>query len=468
MPAILSESAKPARDPHRSMDQLSGSSPSRTRASLLLTVLLLLCGGWAVWDTTVGSLTIDFFNAWTVTRAVSSRHVVHIYAPQSQRDIAQLAIDEASLPSASDIQRKAARIVTQLYGGRMDAPGTPFIYCVLGAIPSGNYVADQKRYLLLCTACLVLSVLLLKGVLRFDWVGVLLFLLFAATDFAPVSSDLGVGNVSEIQLLIVVFFIFFAARNQPLLSGLAIGTATMFKPTTGLVLVLAVIAAIADRDYRQLARMLVGSLIGIGTAVLLSAAYFGAPGIWIEFLLSLPRTLNGVSYPLQFGNFSLSALLFGATRTGSSVIPVMLIGAFSWLLFATRQVDGKQASAPENVATRRIHTAFAVGGGGCAIMLLSSPLVWLHYYLLLLPLLLYVLWPLAADGQSLFAERFPLRRTTAFALPLVILFVFSSFTDRLIGINAWLRCVLVVTATLATLALASFYVWQGRLRPQTE
>jgi Glycosyltransferase family 87 len=363
------------------------------------------------------------------------------------------------------MQRQAIEIVAQHYGGRIEAVGTPFLFMVIGAISSGSYAVDQKRFVLLCTTCLLVSMLILKNVLHFSWLEASLLLLFVATDYGPVLSDVRVGSVNEIQLLAVVSFIFCMTRNQPLLSGLAIGTATMFKPTTGLVLLLALIAGVADRDYRQLARMFVGCLIGTGASFLLSVAYFGRAGMWIEFLRSLAKTLNGVTYSLQFGNFSLPALLFGATGVRSAAIPLVLVGAFSWMLFATRRREDTVGSeVSKEAATRRMHSAFAVGGGGCAIMLLSSPLVWLHYYLLLLPLSLYVIRQATVDGRNIFAGKMRVGRIAALLLPFALLFMFSFLTEIIAGTSARVMCSLVVTATLATLILGSYHIWQGRGR----
>lgn len=70
---------------------------------------------------------------------------------------------------------------------------------------------------------------------------------------------------------------------------------------------------------------------------------------------------------------------------------LVLLAAFSWLVFATR----REAPAVEPA----VPNAFAAAGVGCALMLLSSPLGWVHYYVLLIPLSLYVTQP-AADGEA--------------------------------------------------------------------
>jgi len=435
------------------------------RTSLILAFLLLVHVGWIVWKSATNMPTIDFLTFWSVSHALSRRPIVNIYSPDSERDMASLAVTEARSPNASDLQRQATANVTQLYAGRIDATGTPFLYTAIGWLSSGNFGTDQKRFVFVCTLCLVLSMLVLKNVLRFSVVEIFLLIIFTATYYAPVLADMQVGNVNEIQLFAIAVFIFFTARAQPLLAGLTIGTATMLKPTPVMVLALSVIAGLADREYRQLLRMLAGCLIAAAASFLASAAYFRNPAIWLDFLQSLPKTLNGVSYSLQNGNFSLSALLFGATGGGSAVILLVLLVAFSWLLFTTRRGGAWQAPnmLPKEIdGPRRMHTAFAVGGGGCAIMLLSSPLVWPHYYLLLLPLSLYVMRPVFESKDASSLRGIGILSVAALVLPFVLFLMFSFLTELIVSNNARSICILFILATVSTLALASYRIWQQR------
>lgn len=438
---------------------------SNHRTSLILASLLLVHVGWIVWNSAINMPTIDFLTSWSVSHELSRKPIANIYSLDDQREMASFALTEAQSPTASDLQRQDTVKITQLYRGRIDATGTPFLYAVIGWFSSGNFVTDQKRFVFVCTLCLVVSLLLLKDLLRFSFVEISLLIMFIATYYAPVLADMQVGNVNEIQLLAVALFIFFTVRSQPLLAGLAIGTATMFKPTTAGVLVLSVIAGMVDRDYRQLLRMFSGCLIAAGASFLASAAYFRNPAIWLDFLQSLPKTLNGVSYSLQSGNFSLPALLFGATRGSSAVLLVVLLVAFSWLFYATRESRARKAlnTLPKEIDRLRLmHNAFGVGGGGCAVMLLSSPLVWPHYYLLLLPLSLYAIRPVS-DGNDAFSLRdIRIRRIAALALPFVLILMFSFIAELIVDNNAQSICILFILATISTLVLASYRIWQQR------
>ena len=435
------------------------------RASEILAFLLLAQTCWLAGTYASNSLSADFFTVWSVPHVLSLRPKANVYSREGQQEIASVVATEAQSPNASDLQRKTTALcVDILYSGRIDVIATPFLYTAMGWLSSGNYLADQKRFVFLSTLCLFLSMMVLKGLLRFSAVEIFLLTIFIASEYGPVLSDFGVGNINEIQFFGIMLFILFWVRAKPLLAGLAIGSTTMLKPTTAIVFVLSMIAGLADRDFRQLLRVLFGCLIAVGASLVASMAFFRNPAIWLDWARSLHETLSGVRYPLQDGNFSLFALLFGPTDRSPAIILLALLFAFSWLLFATGRngtkklpsVTGSETDGP----ARRMHTAFAVGGGGCAIMLLSSPYVWLHYYILLLPLLLYLMRP-ALETQDAISPG-PIRSIGASVLPFVLLLMFSVPTQMIIGDRPRLLCTLFILATITSLSVASYRIWQQR------
>jgi len=432
--------------------------------ALVLGSVLLMSSVWILWSETTEAPTIDFLTFWSVPQVLSRQPIANIYSQEGQHDLAAATANLARSPFASDLQKRTTSIVLQLYNGRIDATASPLLYAAVGLISSGNYATDQKRFLFASMASLVLSVLLLCRLFRLTAIETVLLLTFLFWNYEPLLSDLRVGNVNQIQLLAMVLFISFAARSRPFWAGLVIGAATAFKPTTFMVLALVLVAALIDREYRDLLRTVLGGVLAIVVSVALSTLYFGNAAMWLEFLHSLPNTLNGISYSLESGNFSLAALLFGSTSGRSLIIPVALLFAFSWLLFSTRRNTAAVSRVGPNhsAALFRLHTAFCVGGGGCAIMLLSSPLVWLQYYLLLLPLSLYVIYHGAGDSSVAIAGHTPARNSFARLLPYLPLVIFSLLFHMFLGKNLKLMCIFVILATILTVVLAAYNFWHHR------
>jgi len=434
------------------------------RTVFVLGLLLLFYTLWSVWLATTGSPTIDFFTFWTVPQTLSHQPVGNIYSEEGQRKLALSAAEQAGSPHAPDLQKRTASIVLQLYNGRVDATASPLLYAAVGGLSSGDYLTDQKRFLFVSMACMILSVLILAKMLRFAALEIILLLLFLFWNFEPLLSDMRVGNVNELQLFAIVLFIFLSARSRPLSAGLVLGLTTAFKPTTAMVLVLVVVAGLADRGYAKLAKTLAGAAAGIGLSVSLSAVYFGDRGMWLDFLHSLPKTLNGTAYSLESGNFSLAALVFGATSRRAVIIPAALLALFCWILASS----GRSSDSPAGNAARAeldLQTAFCIGGCGCAIMLLSSPLVWLQYYLLLLPLLLYVISADRAEGGSEVGKPSIAWRQSLPFLPYLPLVLFSLPFHMVVGRNLRLLCIFIILASILTLALAAQRIWSGRRGP---
>ena len=432
------------------------------KLSHFLALLMLIHGISYAWVSATKAPNIDFFTFWSVSQAAWTHPVANIYSLEGQRDMASTAMAAARTSTASDLQRRAATIVLGIYDGRIDATGSPLLYAAVGALSSGNFLADQKRFLFVSMLFLVLSVLLLKRLLHFTSLQAMLLLTFLFLYYEPVVSDLNVGNVNEIQLLAIVLFIFFSTRSQPMLAGLVIGAVSVFKPTTVLVLALAIGIGVADQDYKRLSRLLVGAGVAVVALIAASAAYFGTPDVWLEFVRSLPRTLNTTSYTSENGNVSLSAL-FGGMSGRSSLIAVAFLASLGWLLSVTRKRRRSPvlASSTERNCAMLFHSAFFAGGCGCAVMLLSSPLAWVHYYLLLLPLTLYLV-ATPVPNRDADAQTHNFVAAANRALPFLAFVVLSLLFGQMLSNHLRLLCATIIAATILTLALAVYRLWQHR------
>ena len=98
---------------------------------------------------------------------------------------------------------------------------------------------------------------------------------------------------------------------------------------------------------------------------------------------------------------------------------------------------------------------FAATGIGCAVMLVSAGLTWLHYYILLIPLVLFMIRPLSEhDQQSL-----PLKVLRI--SPIVVLLIFTQVFMR--GTDPIHLCIAINAATLALIGLAFCDIWFQRI-----
>jgi hypothetical protein len=424
----------------------AGKSKWATGAPEVLALLLLIHSALFAWQYATRTPMVDFFVFWSVPHSLSIKPATNIYTEEGRREMGTEMATEAEKPTASETQRQAtyANMQDPLHNGKVDSHGSPFLYTLMGLLSSGDYDGDQKRFAIVSLLCLAASVAMLGYLLRLSTAAILLLMAFLASDFAPVVSDIGVGNLNEIQLFAVALFILLAGRSRHLLAGIAIGTATMLKPTTAVVLALAVIIAFADRDFRRMLRLMLGACAAAAGAFGLSALYFSNPGMWVSFAKSLSGTMGEGAWPLEKGNYGLAKLLFGGTGPGPTVILVVLLAVFCWVVFSTRRKAGAAEPAVAN--------AFAAAGVGCALMLLSSPLAWVHYYVLLIPLSLYVIQP-AAGGEP-WALDGVVAKSLAFA-PLLALSVWTQYNlgSSPVALATAFNCAAVATLGLALLRI---------------
>ena len=428
------------------------------RPSLALALLLLLNPLFSVWQYATRSPGIDFFILWSVPHVLKTHAVPNIYAPDGQRDIASALISESSSPQVSELQRVATNINMQLYGNRVPAIDSPLVFALVGLTASGAYDKDLTRFTIASWLCFVGAALIFCRLLQFSPVATFLVIGLFSSNFAPLASDLRVAQVNQIQLLLLACFLLFFTRSRGVLAGLALGMGVILKLDLLFVAFLSLLVTLADRDYRMLTRLVLGMGLALLLSVAISVSYFGQPVMWPDFIQSLPRTLSTevAQLPMKNGNLSLAVLLFSTTHREMSIyILVILMTIVSVVIFKTRwDHAGNVATAPARGAdesARSTHRMFVAVGLGCLVMLMSSRLAWLHYYVLLIPLELYLIRPPASGDR-------PERRLVVTILAAIDFCLLSSVAQAVVA-NALRASIAINTATALMFILALCEMW---------
>ncbi|NJL59845.1 MAG: DUF2029 domain-containing protein [Desulfobacteraceae bacterium] len=206
---------------------------------------------------------IDYFTAWSVPKALSVTNVANIYTSEDQKALGDVIRQHAESPLSSPHQVSASKTVTELYDGRIDATGTPFIYAVIGLSATGDYAKDRRNYIIFCLICFMLSLLILCRLLKFSFVSGALLITFFVSAYAPVIADVKIGNVNQIQLFMLTLFIWLTAKSEHSLAApVILGIGAMFKPTTAAVCLLSLLSPMIRKEYKILIRRIVGISIG--------------------------------------------------------------------------------------------------------------------------------------------------------------------------------------------------------------
>jgi hypothetical protein len=353
-------------------------------ATWLLVALILQIGAsrWHATDT----ISVDYFTLWAVPATLSSVPDRDIYSHDNQRAMATAARAKATADTTSPAHKLVMGVSDQLYEGRIDATGSPLVYALVGLTSTGRYDDDLDRFTIASFIAFVVSIGLLCRLLGFSPTGTAVAAVAYGLCFSPLLAEVRVVNVNQLQLFALSLFLWLSHRNKTALAGTVLGIAIAFKPNIVVVLVIAGLVAFIGRRLRESLPLFAGAAAGAGVAVAASAAYFGSIDVWRHFLASIGRTLQ-VGYPLEQGNYGLASII--ATLSGAEVSLVLAVFAIAVVLFVLVRTRPRHDSE----ASPSLDEQFLTVGIGCALMLLASRLVWIHYYVLLIPLSLYLLRP---------------------------------------------------------------------------
>ena len=391
--------------------------------------LLAVCSIAAAWrDVDQRSSGLDFYVNWVVPQAVRQGMYQNVYS-------AEVAIRQSYLRRAIE-NNAPPRHQAAAAREALDIVGTPFLYATFALFAGEDYERDFHLYLACCLAAFVLSVFLLCRLLGYSPAAVLAVVTLCYF-LEPFRSELRVLNVNILQLTMLAVFLYLQSKQHRAIctfaAGAVLGLAVMFKPTLALVPLLLLATWLINRRLKTLGWAGGGMASGAGMAFVIGGLFFGTPRCWLDFMGRL-RLLLAEPFGTSIGNFGLANLIREAT--GLDLSP-LLLGALVlaalvviWLVRAPVEAGG---SSDESAADRgrALHADFLAVALSCAIALAWSSLAWAHYFLLLLPLALYVLRP--DEGLGATRNRARLVRRSAAVVGLLLISNCSMAFDSLAG-----------------------------------
>jgi hypothetical protein len=349
--------------------------------SIGLAGILALGGVWMSWRESRLSAGIDFYQFWAGAQVARDPSHRNLFTEETRVAAAREYLARAITTERSDRMLAAARARP-----RFEFFSTPFLYTCFGVF-GRSYDRDLVIFQVLSLLATVMALLLLGRLAGLTLPQSFLLIAFVLTLFQPLKADVRVGNVNQIQLLMLSAAMVAFERRLPaadLLGGAILGVATLFKPNVALVVPLICAFLVMRRDdVPRLVRVVGGSIAGAGLAVLSSVIYFGSVRPWVEWF-SAARELGQLMLSRASGNVAMLLPLIAQWGAVITAIAVILGGA------VTLTVTRWNPSAD--------HVPFLVGMG-MMIYLMSASLVWLHYLVLALPPAVLLV------GRSLSAQR---------------------------------------------------------------
>jgi 4-amino-4-deoxy-L-arabinose transferase-like glycosyltransferase len=345
----------------------------------------------------------DFYQFWVVGQAAPEEGTGNVWSGEERRRLAvewqQRAAREQEAANPSPRRALAAESRAEL-----ETYSTPWLYTLFGWTATGDYDRDLGWFQQVSLVAFVLAVLGLARLVGLAWSLAALLAAFLLAFFAPLLSDVSVGNVNRLQFAALALSLVLGARawrGADLAAGGVLGLAVLFKPNLAYCALALGLGWVLLGRSGKLVRQAGGAALGALAAFAASSAWFGGARAWVDWGAVLGELLGEYDHSRAKGNFALARLLgdLGLPLAGP-VLSVLLGGALLAALVLRRRA-GVQPTGLEDLA---------LAGLGGAISLLSARLAWMHYYLLALPLGIFLLRPGARPW---------LRRTGAAGLVLV-------------------------------------------------
>lgn len=357
-------------------------------------VLLSLLGAWLYTKEAPG---LDYYVAWVAADAVKNDTPHNIYEPASRYTLAVLYRNKADAVQNAPRQKQMAAY-------RRDLPmtATPFLYWVTGLLATGDYEKDLARWHTLSLILLTASMLVMCRLLGYNPATSFAILLPVVVWFTPFYADLRVANVNSFQLGFIALIMWLQSRQSNhryvFATGLITGLLVMFKPNLAPVALLLAGGWAVRGQFMKLGISLWGMVTGAFTAVLVSSLWMGKTMVWLDWWNFIRQVVDGGPGE-RGGNYALiTQFSKGISPPGQLTVAILL----SLLCLAFFWWGRRSAVVPESGAAKKqleLLENSCLIAMGCIVAMLASTLVWLHYYLLIIPMLIVVFRPWQEPGR---------------------------------------------------------------------
>jgi hypothetical protein len=336
-----------------------------------------------------------------IGQAVREEPARDIYADAERQRLGTVMLAKADALAGSNPETRAVskRLVAAQSRPVIETYSTPWLYTLFGLVSVGNYDRDQSFYLYFSLLCQVLAVAAMTSLLGFPPAAGALAVAFSVGWFAPSVSDMYVGNVNRLLLASLALFLWVEHRSRWKwrhgAGGFVLGCAVMFKPNLGFVALALLLGWLVFKRSRKLLHVAIGMAAAGAFSIAVSGWYFHSFRPWLLWARELPRLMGGYDHAVTRGNFSLDRLLRDMFGGGvASLLPVIFITIIVGSLIQAR----RNASKPESIdidpeETGDLRWDMFLISLGSTISLLVSQLAWQHYFVLTIPVVLYLFRP---------------------------------------------------------------------------
>ena len=332
----------------------------------------------------------DYYQFWVVGQASKSMDLTNIYGNEDRYRIGEHFYQMAVAQNASRPMLRAAqerRII--------EPAGTPFLYGIFLLFSSGRFERDYAAFRLVSLFTIILSIIVLCHLFKYPKPFIPILVLMLTELFNPFLRDMLEGNVNQLQTGGIVVILWLRSKSNRIwnnsLAGFLLGLFVMFKPNLGLILILLLGGDLITRPKKSGLRLMGGVVAGMVSGFLLPMIVFGRECTWSAWLSGSQSMVIIQKYLKR----SLLGMLFGTqSMVVYSLWMLLIILVPIFILFRNRLNMRTSLSENEKRKGTLIQRLdLILIGLGICIYLLSAPLIHFHYFVLVIPVIVYILRP---------------------------------------------------------------------------
>jgi len=318
---------------------------------------------------------IDFYQFWLVGRDVHGRHDADPYEATARAELGKRGLAEAR-EQRRTASEPSQHLPVAEYRQALEVYSTPLLYGTVGAVATDHYEHDKRNWQRAMLALYAVAVLLLGRAFGMGWGAACLCIAAFAMSSEPLLAELGNGNVNAVLLFSLSLCLLAWSRERYALGAMALGLGLCFKPLLWLAVLPVILRWAFARESRPLFLSGLGLGLGVVAGIALGAWLGGGFSMWQHWLGSArDLALGAQDYPDNFAPLARIERWFSLSIPGwlPPLAVLLIAGLRAWW---RRGLAVRDAEACEWLAW------------GALLCLVISPLVWIHYLLLAIPLLM--------------------------------------------------------------------------------
>lgn len=400
---------------------------------------------------------VDFCNYYITAFAVKQLSLKDIYNPEN------------AISAAAVLQKKAYFTKQELLfatvscwiSGLQQKPTTyhfnasPFLYTVLSVFKFDNYLMSLWTYRLFSLACYVFSVWWLSRRLGYSIFSTGIFILILTSWFGPFRFSMIVLNVDSLQLAaltLLLYLLNLSGWATIFLSGISLGLTFAFKPNIMFAILALCIFWIVNRHFKKLILTAFGAAAGVTTAVLISSAFFGTIHCWPDWNMQLHKfTYDILNFP---DNYAPAKILYKSCGIHiSAYIAALLFLPATYVIWTLRSPRSQNNEKYVQNTTVCFQKNVLVISTGLTIYLLSGPVVWEHYFIYTIPVMLIAFTPSCNKQWFNLYELIAKRTLVIIAFLCLSIRSLTEISDNIAGL-------IISIGTLILFALGLWDLWR--------